>query len=386
MNTRERFCAIMNFEPVMTLKTEYGYWTTTIKNFIREGMPVVEDLPEDTPDNSTISGATKVDPKSSILEEKNIRSHFNLDPYAAKFPCDFSPPFREKVIEEDDEFKVYTDKYGITVKERKTGTSTPLYIDFPIKNRRDFEKYKEYYNQAFYKRLPENWKSLAQKLRSRDFPIRLGGFPFGFFGFPRHLIGHTNLFYLLYDDPKLIKDFNEFFLKFVMEYWSEILRDLSPDCVLIWEDMASKTGSLISPEMVREFMLPYYVRIIDFLKQYGIQNIHVDSDGYIEKLIPLWSEVGVTGIFPFEIQAGNDLLNIRERFPRLQMLGGVDKRILTVDKKETDIDKELGKVKIIIRTGGYIPHMDHHIPDDACWKNFKYYRTKLNEIIEKSNG
>ena len=68
------------------------------------------------------------------------------------------------------------------------------------------------------------------------------------------------------------------------------------------------------------------------------------------------------------------------------MLRGVDKRILTVDKKETDIDKELGKVKIIIRTGGYIPHMDHHIPDDACWKNFKYYRTKLNEIIEKSNG
>jgi uroporphyrinogen decarboxylase len=171
-----------------------------------------------------------------------------------------------------------------------------------------------------------------------------------------------------------------------MEYWSEIMSDLIPDCVLIWEDMASKTGSLISPDMVREFMLPYYVRIIDFLKQHDIRNIHVDSDGYIENLIPLWNEVGVTGIFPFEIQAGNNLLKIRDCFPNLQMLGGIDKRILTVDKKETHIDKELEKVKIILKTGGYVPHMDHHIPDDASWKNFKYYRMKLNEIIEKSIG
>ena len=47
------------------------------------------------------------------------------------------------------------------------------------------------------------------------------------------------------------------------------------------------------------------------------------------------------------------------------MLGGIDKRILTADKKETDIENELEKVKAILKTGGYIPHMDHHIPDDA---------------------
>jgi len=41
--------------------------------------------------------------------------------------------------------------------------------------------------------------------------------------------------------------FCEFFLDFVMEYWAEIFQDFRPDCALIWEDMASKNGSLISP-------------------------------------------------------------------------------------------------------------------------------------------
>ena len=89
-------------------------------------------------------------------------------------------------------------------------------------------------------------------------------------------------------------------------------------------------------------MLPYYVRIIDFLKQHGIQNIHVDSDGYIEKLIPLWNEVGVTGIFPFEVQAGNNPVNIRDRFPNLQMLGGIDKRILIIYYLNSLGTKKLG--------------------------------------------
>ncbi len=169
-----------------------------------------------------------------------------------------------------------------------------------------------------------------------------------------------------------------------MEYWAEICGDLEPDCVLIWEDMASKTGSLISPAMFREFMTLYYVRIIDFFKQYGIKNIHVDSDGYIEDLLVLWDEVGVTGIFPIEIQAGNDVLQIRDNFPTFQLLGGIDKRILTTYKRAADIDDELNKVKKLLITGGYIPHMDSHIPDDACWKNFKYYRKKLNEIIDAS--
>jgi len=104
----------------------------------------------------------------------------------------------------------------------------------------------------------------------------------------------------------------------------------------------------------------------------------------VESLLPLWIKIGITGLFPFEIQAGNDIHRIRKNHPRFQILGGIDKGILTSNKSKENMDAELEKVKNLLKYGGYIPHIDHHVSDDACWKNFKYYREKLNEIITAS--
>jgi len=189
---------------------------------------------------------------------------------------------------------------------------------------------------------------------------------------------------MMYDEPKLVKDMNEFFLRFIMDYWDILIKDIKPDVVLIWEDMASKTGSMISREMFEEFLSRYYVRLIAFLTQHGIKNIHVDSDGFIEDLIPLWVRLGVTGIFPFERQAGNDMLRIRREFPKLQIMGAVDKRVFMRERPLSDIDEDLLIIETLLTQGGCIPHADHHVPDDACWNNFRYYRTRLNDLIDKT--
>jgi uroporphyrinogen decarboxylase len=383
MNARERFHAVASFEKVGPLKAEYGYWTTTVKNFFTQGMPVVKKLPEHLSNNATISGSVKINSDSPVVVDENVRPYFGLDPYISKFPCDYSPLFEVETLEENRDYRVYRDRYGITLKQRKTGTAVPLDLDFPIKSREDFAAYREHYDSDYTKRLPQNWKTLAAGLQDRDYAIRIGGHPFGFFGMPRHLIGAETLFFTLYDDPQLIKDINEFYLGFVMGYWGAIFEDLVPDCVLIWEDMASRQGSLISPAMFNEFMKPCYIVLIDFFKQYGIRNIYVDSDGYVEDLLPLWDGVDVNGLFPFERQAGNDLLRIREAFPGLQMFGGIDKGILTKNRSRSSIDDELRMVEAMLVHGGYIPHIDHHVPDDAHWEQFVYYRQRLNDIIDR---
>jgi hypothetical protein len=38
----------------------------------------------------------------------------------------------------------------------------------------------------------------------------------------------------------------------------------------------------------------------------------------------------------------------------------------------------------VLKTGGYIPYGDHFIPPDVSWEGFKYYRTRLNQIIDQS--
>jgi hypothetical protein len=383
VNARETFLRVMRFETgSRSLKAEFGYWTTTVKRFLREGLPRVQEIPQTLSDNGTITGGDKVDPAGSEFPDGNVRTFFHLDSYAAKFPANYSPLLPVKVLEEDEESRTFIDQYGIMKKERKNGTSPPLDMRFPISNRRDFDEYKEHYAGDSSGRLPRDWEHLSRTLRDRDFPIRLGGFPFGFLGMPRHLLGTEGIFFALYDDPQLVKDINEFFLRFVMDLWSPIIQAIRPDCVMIWEDMASGTGSMISHESFREFLSPYYVRMVDFLKQHGVENIHVDSDGYIEELIPLWVDLGVTGLFPMERKSGNDLVRIREKFPRLQLLGGVDKRILEAGKGEADIDRELAIAGRLLRQGGYVPHIDHHVPDDSCWTNFRTYREKLNALID----
>jgi len=116
------------------------------------------------------------------------------------------------------------------------------------------------------------------------------------------------------------------------------------------------------------------------LRQYGIKNIIVDCDGLVEELIPLWIKVGITGIFP--IEAVNNIEKIRKEFPRLRLLGGIDKKILFEGSNRGAIDNEFKKIVRVMKTGGYIPHIDHAVSKDVTWKNFKYYRNKLNNIID----
>jgi uroporphyrinogen decarboxylase len=170
-------------------------------------------------------------------------------------------------------------------------------------------------------------------------------------------------------------------MDYVKEYWSLILKDIEIDCIIILEDMAYRSGSFISGEMFREFLSPFYIEFIDFLKQYNIKNIIVDCDGLIDELIPLWMEVGVNGMFP--IEAVNDLVEIRRLYPGLKLLGGFDKRSLFAGSSRETIDREIDRVVSVTSKGGYIPHIDHAVSADVTWDNFKYYRLKLNGILDK---
>ena len=154
------------------------------------------------------------------------------------------------------------------------------------------------------------------------------------------------------------------------------------DSAVFWEDMSGKTGPLISPVTFKEFMTPCYKKITDFLKTKKIKYFNVDSDGNVGSLIPLFLEAGLNSMYPFEQQAGNDMLELRKKFPQLRMIGGIDKNILY--KGREHIDMELQKVPALIKQGGYIPYIDHLVPPNSSWENFKYYRNKLNNIIDNT--
>jgi len=99
----------------------------------------------------------------------------------------------------------------------------------------------------------------------------------------------------------------------------------------------------------------------------------LDSDGYIEQLIPLWIEGGMNCTIPVEIAAGNDPVELRKKFGRnMAFVGGIDKR--KIAEGGAVLKEEMDRIiPFMLKDGGYIPSCDHGVPPDISWRNFLEY-------------
>jgi uroporphyrinogen decarboxylase len=388
MNTRERFLEVLNFNTdIRTLDWEFGYWGGALKRWYDEGLKKIEGLEREVTYGEGICGPGLHWPVPSfiddVLRDRDVCKHLNFDEGINLIPYNYwiYPKFEKRIIHEDDDNMELSDIDGIRKRILKDDSSIPFYLEWPVKTMKDWERFKEerLNINTIKQRFVGDREKFLQTAKKRTFPLGLLGDPVGFFGSLRFLLGEVNLFLFYYDNPKLIRAISSYLCDFWIQICEELLGIVDVDCVFFWEDMSGTHASLIGPKTFREFMTPYYKRIINFLKNKGLKNFIVDTDGNVAELIPLFLEVGITGMYPFEIQAKNDILEIRKKYPRLQMFGGIDKNALAKNKKA--IDGELSKIKKMISLGGYIPYADHLIPPNVSWENFTYYRKKLKEII-----
>ena len=160
--------------------------------------------------------------------------------------------------------------------------------------------------------------------------------------------------------------------------WERVAAEVQIDHIHTWEDMSGKQGSLISPSMVRQFMMPQYDRIAAFARNHGVRLVSVDTDGDCRELVPLMLGHGINTFEPFEVQAGNDIREYRSQFPKLGILGGLDKRALAAGRAEVEV--EVAKATEMVKLGGYIPGFDHLIPPEATWENMCYAAQALLKV------
>ena len=170
-----------------------------------------------------------------------------------------------------------------------------------------------------------------------------------------------------------------------LECIKRVVKDMRLDFVYFWEDMAFKTGPLISPEMFRKYMLPRYKRVTDLLRSNGVDIIVVDSDGNIDELIPLWLEGGVNGFWPLECAAGMDAVALRKKYGQdILLFGNIDKREL-MKNKEAVRRQVMSKVPFLLEQGGYFPSVDHQVPPDVPFENFVYLINSMREVAGLGN-
>ncbi len=191
-------------------------------------------------------------------------------------------------------------------------------------------------------------------------------------------MGDENLAYAFYDRPELVHTMMEDYTTMAIELWEVQCRDVQFDLIECWEDMAYNSGSLISPATFREFMTPQYRRIAQFACDHDIPIILVDSDGYIEDLTELMLEGGVTALYPYEVQCGNDVARVLERYPTVGCVGGLDKQVMAQGREA--IDAEMDRARRLIEMGRFIPGPDHFVLSDVSFANYRYFMESLREV------
>ena len=166
-----------------------------------------------------------------------------------------------------------------------------------------------------------------------------------------------------------------------MEIVRLVLKDMRVDTVRLWEDMAYKNGPMISPDMFKKFMIPRYKRLTDLLRSNGVDVLYFDSDGNIEKLIPiLLNECGVNFHWPLECAAGMDAVALRKKYGKDLILGGNIDKLVFAKGKDAIREEVMSKVPFLLETGGYFPSLDGDIPPDISLENFRYFINLLREI------
>jgi len=301
----------------------------------------------------------------------------------------FDPPFEEKILEDRGEHEVVQDKAGRAVlcfKGRRTGFM-PEYIDHPVKDQKTWEENVKWRLDpgtegrlaGMDDRLQDGKEKAAQ-----GFIISQG--LIGGYMYLRSLVGPGDLLYKFYDDPELIHDCMRTWFELADAVTTTFQKQLTFDELFLAEDICYNNGSLISPDMMREFLLPYYQQLITNVRGRQLDPdrhlyIQIDTDGDARPVIPIYQEIGMDVMSPFEAASGCDVVAIGRAFPQLVMSGGFDKRILA--KGPAAIDAEIDRIFPVMRArGGYIPTCDHGVPEEVSYQNYLHYRKRCLEFAE----
>jgi uroporphyrinogen decarboxylase len=301
----------------------------------------------------------------------------------------FQPAFEERIIEDRGDHEVVQDIAGrhvLCFKGRRDGFM-PEYLGHPVKDMPTWEKNCKWRMDPS---TPERYADLPARMAEARSKAEQGLIItqdlIGGYMYLRSLIGPEGLLYMLYDQPDLIHDCMRTWFELADAVITKHQEHLTIDEVYLAEDICYNRGALISPDMMREFLFPYYQQLIANIRSRQLDQrrhlyVQIDTDGRAGAVIPLYQDIGMDIMSPFEVAAGCDVVELGRQYPDLTMFGGIDKRVLA---KGTDaIDRMIDRILPVMRKrGGYIPTCDHGVPAEVSYDDYVHFRKRCREFAE----
>lgn len=358
---RERFCRLYDFQRVDRLVRweAVAFWGQTVDEWKGNG-----GLPPH-------------------IERKDVMAYYGMEPRPTVSgglgltAMQLSgPPVEWHVIEETAHAQVIENDLGAIRRIRTDGTSMPQFVRFPVESDADWRRKIKPRLQPGSHAYGNLTEELATCAEYPDAPVGL--WLVGLYAFWRNFWGEVNLAYAFYDAPETLHDMAATWLRMQVECTPRLLAAIDVDWTLFHEDMACKGGPLIGPGTFEQFMAPYYRELLAHLRQHGQHRLAVDSDGNNGQVLERFAELGINGLYPFEVAAGSDAVAFRKRHPQFFVWGACDKRALL--GTQDDVEREvMSKVPTLWEQGGFIPSVDHSVPP-CPQENFEFFLELVRDI------
>ena len=136
-------------------------------------------------------------------------------------------------------------------------------------------------------------------------------------------VGLEQFSYYLADDPDLIDQLLERHTELAVSFIEHLPADNDIEALFFGDDLAFKTGPILSPAWFAEH---YFHRLARITAACHTRNIKVlfHSDGNLNSILDGLVQAGIDGLNPIEVLAGMDIADIHRRHPHLFLAGGID--------------------------------------------------------------
>ena len=184
------------------------------------------------------------------------------------------------------------------------------------------------------------------------------------------LTGFDVYAYTLADNPDLIARLHQKIGEIQAGVVERALEHKSVGLVWHADDMAYRTGLMVSPRVFRQHVFPVYKRMNEMCRQQDVLTVF-HSDGKVDDVIEDIIAAGFDGFNPIEPVA-MDIRALKERVSgRLALIGNVDLSYTLTRGTPEEVDQEVRDlIRDVAPGGGYALASANSVPEYVPWENF----------------
>ncbi|XFA98620.1 uroporphyrinogen decarboxylase family protein [Candidatus Izemoplasma sp. B36] len=177
------------------------------------------------------------------------------------------------------------------------------------------------------------------------------------------IVGYENLCYLQYDDPELMAEIFKNVGSRIYEYYQRVLEYDEVGAIICNDDWGFNTQTMLSPEMLRKHVFPWYKKIVKAAHDKNKPAI-LHSCGYFEDIIEdIIEDMKFDGRHSYE----DKIMPVEKAFEkykgRIAILGGIDIDFIMRESKEAVIKRAKNLLSLSKEIGGYALGTGNSIPD-----------------------